>query len=409
MSANPTITNIRGNIGKFDFDKQGWSSVLSTSAMLSPFSKTDDVRRTNFSSIQGSHVIPIKNMRAPYVRTGYETILPVRVGGKFISTAEEDGEVTKVTSKYVEVRYKTLGTKRYTLHSWTTKEESGTCYTHTMITSLSAGDTVIKDDTIIYANTFFEPDIFNPKRVLYRQGDIITVALSEDPETYEDSGSISEDVYSRLATTVTKVKSIVVNNSDNIINLIGVNSKVEPNTVLFSILDKTLGDTKNLDDRAREILQNLKTTSPKAKLKGTVSKIVIYYNCEFETLSESLKELVTISDAKLKEETGFTGRVTNSYSINGVPLNANSVEIKVYLHIEDMMSIGDKAIFGNQVKFTVGSVFKNKVSAADGTIVDGFFSNRSIQARIINSPMLIGTTSMLLEKITDKVVDMYFN
>jgi hypothetical protein len=244
---------------------------------------------------------------------------------------------------------------------------------------------------------------------LYRQGDIITVALSEDPETYEDSGSISEDVYSRLATTVTKVKSIVVNNSDNIINLIGVNSKVEPNTVLFSILDKTLGDTKNLDDRAREILQNLKTTSPKAKLKGTVSKIVIYYNCEFETLSETLKELVTISDAKLKEETGFTGRVTNSYSINGVPLNANSVEIKVYLHIEDMMSIGDKAIFGNQVKFTVGSVFKNKVSAADGTIVDGFFSNRSIQARIINSPMLIGTTSMLLEKITDKVVDMYFN
>lgn len=409
MSANPTITNVRGNIGDFDFDKQGWSSVLSTSAMIAPFAKNDDVKRLNFSSIQGSHVIPIKNMRAPYVRTGYETILPVRVGGKFISTAEEEGVVTKVTSKYVEVLYKTLGTKRYTLRSWTTKEESNTCYTHTMVTSLTIGDTVIKDDTVIYADTFFEPDIFNPKRVLYKQGDIATIALSEDPETYEDSGSISEDIYARLATTVTKVKSIVVNNTDNIINLIGVNSKVEPNTVLFSILDKSLGDTKNLDDRAREILQNLKTTSPKAKLKGTVSKIVIFYNCEFDTLSESLKELVTISDAKLKEETGFTGRVTNSYSINGISLSADSVEIKLYLHAEDMMSIGDKAIFGNQLKFTVGSVYKNKVSATDGTIVEGFFSNKSIQARIVNSPMLIGTTSMLLDKITDKVIDMYFN
>ena len=72
------------------------------------------------------------------------------------------------------------------------------------------------------------------------------------------------------------------------------------------------------------------------------------------------------------------------------------------------MGIGDKAILGNQMKFTVGDVFFNDVRTKDGTDIDMLFSARSIGNRIVCSPFQIGTTSMLLEKITDNIVDMYF-
>lgn len=348
-------------------------------------------------------------MRAPYIRTGYESIIPIRVSDKFVTTAKENGIVNKVTNNSITVTYETLGKKTYAIKNWTSKEESGACYTHVMITSLKENDTFIKDDTLIYDSAFFEPDIFNPRRVIYRQGDTITVALAEDPQTYEDSGAISKTMAGHLATTVTKVKSIVVSNTDNIIGMVNTGDKVEPSNVLFSITDSMLGNIKELDERTREILQNIKTSSPKAKLRGTIDKIVIYYNCEFEELSESLKELVKISDAKLIKDTGYNGKVNNSYSINGVPLAEGNVEIKIYIHVVDKMGIGDKAIFANQLKFTVGEVYDYTITGTEGTVVDAVFSHKSIAARVVNSPIMIGTTSMVLEQLAKKAVDLYFN
>ena len=44
-------------------------------------------------------------MRAPYVRTGYEAIIPIRAGERFVTVAEDKGVVTKVTPSQVEVEY----------------------------------------------------------------------------------------------------------------------------------------------------------------------------------------------------------------------------------------------------------------------------------------------------------------
>jgi hypothetical protein len=72
------------------------------------------------------------------------------------------------------------------------------------------------------------------------------------------------------------------------------------------------------------------------------------------------------------------------------------------------MGIGDKAILGNQLKFTVGEVYEYDMKTMDNKEIDLVFSNTSIKARIVNSPDLIGTTSTLLSVITDKALDMYF-
>lgn len=408
MSANPNIDNTRGILKDFNIEDHGFASILSSSAMLAPFAINEDMKRLNFVNIMNSHVIPIANMRAPYIRTGYETIVPIKADGKFVRIAKENGTVTNVTNKAVDVTYVSGKKETIQLTSWTTKEESGACYTHTMITSLNKGDTLIKDDTLSYVDSFFEPDIFNPKRVIYKAGTYVNVALLEDMQTYEDSAAISTKMNKELGTTVTKVKSTVVNTSDAILDIKLKGTKLEPNDVLFTITDGALANIKNLDLKALSILQDIKNISPKAKIRGVISKIVVYYNCEIEELSTTLKELVRISDENLKRETGYTGRVTSAYSIQGTPLLEGKVEIKMYIQVADTMGIGDKAIIGNQLKFTVGEVFDYNMNTLDGKEIDLVFSNKSIKGRIVNSPELIGTTSTLLSVITDIAVNEYF-
>lgn len=354
-----------------------------------------------------SHVIPINNMRVPYVRTGYEAIIPIRSDKKFVITAEDEGKVSKVTKSEVEIIYKSLGKKSYKIKDWTSKEESHACYTHVMLSNVKEGDKVTKDDTIIYDSSFFEPDIFNPKRVIYKMGDVVTVALMEDPETYEDSGTLAKSLSKRLGTTVTKIKSFVLECTDNVLDMKAVGSKVEPTDTLFTITDNMLPMTK-LDDKTLEILKELKNKSPKAKIRGVISKIDIRYNCNIEDMSETLKTIVTNFDKKFKQDTGYTGKVSSSYSIEGKPLQPGEIQIKYYIQTDVQMGIGDKAIFGNQCKFTIGEVFENSFEAQDGTPIEATFSYRSINARIVNSAMLLGTTGMVLEKLTDKVTKLYF-
>lgn len=346
-------------------------------------------------------------MRVPYVRTGYEAIIPIKAGEKFAITAEDSGKVIKLDKNSMTVKYDKKGDKTYKIASWSSKEESETCYTHTMVPNLQVGDKFIKDDTLIYNSSFFEPDIFNKKRVLYKQGDLITVALMENSETHEDSAAISGRLNNRLGTNITKVKSIIVKANDNIFNMVKPGDKLEPNSPLFTISD-SLSVTKGLDANAIKTLENIKSNTPKAKIRGVVDKVVIMYNCELDDVSDTLYELIKESDKRLKITKGNVGRVNAGYSVRGVSLVEGQVEIKIYIKANDSMGIGDKAIFCNQMKFTVGDIFDSEMHAEDGTEIDALFASRSISARMVNSCNTIGTTSMVLEKLTDKVLEMYF-
>lgn len=364
-------------------------------------------QKRNFISIQSAHAIPIKDMKVPFVRTGYESVFPVRCNKKFVVSAEDEGEVIDVTKKEVVVKYK-KGNVSYKIYSWTTKEESGSCFTHYLIPNVKKGDMISKDDTILYNSSFFEPDIFNPKRVVYKQGTYAYVAITEDSETYEDSGSISAKMAKRLSSVVTKVRSIVLDCKDNVHNLVKIGQKVEPGDPLFSFLSSNDLLSDKVDKEILNILQDIKTSTPKSKVKGEINSIVVYYNCEIEDLSESLKTIVKESDSRLKHQRGYPGKVNSSYSIKGVPLQPGEVEIKIYTTLDDVMSIGDKAIFGNQLKFTVGEVFKERYTEK-GDEIDATFGFVSIQNRIVNSANLLGTTSTLIKVLQDAAVNMYFN
>lgn len=354
-------------------------------------------------------------MRAPAVRTGYESIIPLRSSDKFCVSAENDGVVTSLSNKYMEVEYNNGSKKKFPIKSWTTKEEAGSCYSHTLVPNFKVGDKFNKDDSLLYNPHFFEPDIFYKGRVLYKQGTLVTVAIVDDPETYEDSGAISEKLKSRLGIKTTKVISIVVDKTDEILNMVNIGQKVEPTDILFTFMStdslSLSKDESKLDKETLELLRDYKSSSPKAKVRGVVKDIVIYYNVDDYgvEVTESLREKIIDSDKRLGLNKGFPGKVNSSYSIKGIPLDKGKIEIKIYIEVNEEMGTGDKAIFCNQIKFTVGDIFSNKVTALeDGREIEALFGYTSIQNRIVNSPILTGSTSALIEHLEDKIIEMYF-
>ena len=409
LTVSPGVINSLGMVTNVDInEKTSWAQILSTSAMLAPFATNDDVKRLVFSGIQAEHVVPMLNMDIPYVRTGTETLIANRLGGKYAVISKGDGMVTYVDDKKIVVKYKDEKDEvTYKLITWYSKVESNSCYKHTMVPNCRNGDKIKKDDVLGYISSFFRPDPYDKKRVVYLQHNIVRMAFIEDLTTYEDSTAISEEFSKKMSIENIKINNQIADSADNIVYTVKIGSVVKIEDPLITTSNQYI-DLTGLTDDEIELMNESNNTTLKAKYNGIVDNIEIYYNCELEDMSKTLRDLVNSSDKKLKEKTGYTGKVNSSYSINGVPLEEGKVEIKVFLSIVDDMGIADKAIYGNQLKCTVGDKFKSIKTFEDGKPVDATFSTTSFEARIVSSFIKTGLLSTGARKIEETALNIYF-
>ncbi len=361
----------------------------------------------NFAQIQNGHVIPIKDMKVPALRTGYEAVLPYRLSETYCYMAEEDGKVISVSKKDIKIEFKSGKKKTVKLGTWNTKEESGVSYKHTLVTDLKTNDKFKIGNTISYDQAFFEPDIFDKTRVIFKTGSTMRIALMETTDTYEDAVTISKKISDNLGTSITKSKSFILDVNDSILNLVNIGDKVEPNSLLFTIGDDNIVNTDGrFDKQSLAILQNIKSKSPKAKMRGKVQNIKIFYNAELEELSSSLKEIAVESNKRLDGK--HTGQVNSSYSIKGNPLVPGTVEVKVYMEDEVAAGIADKLLLSLQLKCTISDVYTHDFTTEDGIDIDGTFSAKSISSRIVTSADMNATTNTVLKVLGEKAVEMYF-
>ncbi len=409
LSVAPGMTNSLGMLSTVDIDdKTSWAQILSTSAMLAPFATNDDVKRLVFSGIQAEHVVPMMDMDVPYVRTGYDGLIANRLSGKYAVISKGEGMVTFVDDKKIVVKYKDVKDEvTYKLISWYSKAESNSCYKHTMVPNCRNGDKIKKDDVLGYISSFFRPDPYDKKRVTYLQHRIVRMAFMEDLTTYEDSTALSEEFAKKMEIENIKINGHTMDAADNIVHVAKLNSTVKIEDPLITTSNQYI-DLTGLTEDEIELMNESNNTTLKSKYNGIVDNIEVYYNCELEDMSKSLRDVVNSSDKRLKEKTGYTGKVNSSYSINGVPLEVGKVEIKVFLSIVDAMGIADKAIYGNQLKCTVGDIFKSIKTFEDGINVDATFSTTSFEARIVSSFIKIGLLSTGMRKIEETALNMYF-
>lgn len=406
--------NLRGMIDITDNDYEtNPSKLLSTSALLVPGVDHDDPKRVNFVGIQNSHTIAARDYHQPLLRTGYEYMVPHRTSKLYCYAAKQSGTIVDKTAKTITIEYKDLTKVTIPIGRQHGLAE-GTCYPHNLTSEYNVGDKFSKDDILTYNTNFFEKDWLDPKRVIMKINALVTTALTLNNEVYEDSSALSHKLAEKLSTRITKVKSFVVEFGKNLINILPVGTAVEPNTVLFTILDET-SNLSNLTEDTVQLLSTLAHISPKAKLKGVIDKYEIYYNGSVTDMSPTLKKLAKQLDAEIKVESKHTdlevenNAVDSEYRVEGNNLQPDTLEIKVYITIDVQASQGDKFVFGAQLKTVVGDIMQYNIHTEDNREVLAMFGFKSISNRMVLSPYIAGTTNTLLKEVSKQVAAEYFS
>jgi hypothetical protein len=411
LTADPNFANLRGVTKPWD-GKVTPTKLMSTSALLAPCADRDDGKRVNFISIQQSSGMSAIGYRPTPLRTGYEQVLAHRVDDLFAYTAKEDGVVTAVSPKAITITYKDGLTRSVELGR-RFGIVAGTTMPHTIESTLKEGDKVKKGDLVAFNSHYFEVDPHDPKQAIWKAGVMVKTAVLECADTLEDSSVISEETAAKMAAYTTKVREIVVKFDQSIHQLVSVGDDVEGESILCTIEDPFTANNTLFGDDSLNSLRLLSQYTPRAKYHGKVEKIEVYYNGETEDMSESLKAITQSSDklrrqkAKELNETYTNGQVDASMHVDKRPLEMDHLVIKIYITGLQPASVGDKGVFGNQLKTIFGRVMSGKNETESGTKVDALFSYESIAARIVLSPEIMGTTNTLLRVISKRVADVY--
>lgn len=412
LSADPQFVSLRGVSKRYEIGKTGATALLSTSALLSVAADRDDPKRVNFIGIQHGHGVACAGYHASHVRTGYEQVIAHRTSDLFAFTAKKPGKVVSITEHGMVVEYED-GTKKGIELGRRYGNAEGATIPHDVTTDLKVGDKFKVGDLLSYNTGFFERDFFDPSQVVWKAGTTVTVALMESPLTLEDSSAISQKTADLLMTKTSKVREIIVNFKQSISHLVKVGQTVESGNILCVIEDAATARNELFDEKSIDTLRLAQAMMPPAKFAGTVERIEVFYHGEKEDMTDSLRAIANASDRELAARHKAVGRSTTSGAVDesfrseGNPLNLDTLAIKITITADVPAGVGDKGVFGNQMKTVFGKVLEDEVTTESGQVVDAIFGQKSISDRIVTSPEVIGTTTVLLELAAQRALKAY--
>lgn len=329
----------------------------------------------------------------------------------FCTNARQDGVVKEITDKGIIVQYKDGTTEGFETGTVFGRAE-GSIYPHNLKSDLKVGQRFKTGDNLVHNTGFFERSMFDPSVVVMKNSMTVKVALMETPQTHEDSSAISKELGEKMRAKTTKMKSIVVDFGQSLHDVITVGQKVGPKTPLMTITDDISSDM-GFDADSLKVLRKIANQAPRAGYLGTITRIEVFYNGEMSDMSESLRTITRKANSELaarrhlKGVKGANGKVTDEYGISGKPLTLNRAEIRIFIELSTSAGVGDKLVFANQMKGTIGEVMDYTVTTVAGETIDAIFGYKSISNRIVNSPIVMGTTITLLNVLADRMVKTY--
>lgn len=372
------------------------------------------MKRIVFASIQAGHRLPVRGAMPNPIRTGYDNIIAHRVDDKFAYTAKQDGVIKEKAPKYVIVEYKD-GSQVNVELGVRVASSKGNYYKHELICDLEKGFKFKKGHVLVFNTAFFTRDLLNLSQVVPKDRIIARMMFIESDDTFEDSSAMSSKLFGPLTTVAVKQKLIVVNANDNLLNVVKVGDYVEEDTELAIIDDQVFSDKTHFDSSSTEILKRLSKISPKAGVKGKITKIEGFFFCEEDELSPSIKQVIggivkeTFSGTKthIKDRRALSGQINEPLKFGGDLIGPGQVGIRIFIEYDLGIISGDKFVFFNQGKSVLGRVWDEDIKTETGRDIHVMFGYTSVNARIIASPSLIGTTNTLLRLVTERALSAY--
>lgn len=325
--------------------------------------------------------------------------------------AKADGHVVSCDESGIIIEYtdgKQVGIQLGRIYG----SAAGLTIPHTVRATLKAGDKFSKFDPIAYNTNFFEPDVLDPKRIIWKTAMLVNTVLFESPDTLEDSSSLSKALSVKMSTKKSDIKNVIVNFDQEIHRMVTLGEAVESDTALCLIEDAISAMSGSLDDDTISTLRELDSQAPRAKVKGIVEEIEIYYNGDFDEMSETLQKLVLDSNKRISIKSAARGEKINSgavgeeFRIGNDPLLLDTACIRFYITSDVGTGIGDKGVFANQLKTVFGNVF-DELHSEYGENIDAIFGQKSESDRIVSSAAIVGTTNTLESIAAKRVIAAY--
>ena len=385
----------------------------------------DDGKRASFINVQTSHVLPTKKSNVSRVRSGYEKVIAHRTRMPFAYSAEQDGRIEEIDEAIgmVKIRYKDGSIHCINYGVEYDKNGGGGFYTTQKITinNFKVGDKFNRGDIIVYNPDFFTKDPYS-KQVDMNIGVLADIAFMESDGTIEDGSTITKSLSDDLEINPCHVRTLTLTRDTTVHKFANIGTKVlstDP-IIIFdeSVIPETMG---NMDDEMISILGKLNRATPKAKFTGTIVQIDAYYKCRLEEMSPSIQKIVKLAGSlknaryKFAKGTDSTNNYLPSTKVVGTDrlgtdvLDDEHVIFKFYIKQDMGMNAGDKIVFDSSLKSVCGGVVDHDIQVEDGSVqVKGLMSYRSINARIIMSPLLVGCATKVLERTEEQILDMYF-
>lgn len=413
LTADPMFTNVRGKTRRWDKEKDGAAKLVSTAMLLSPGSDRDDPRRTNFVGIQNSSTTFATGYTPMPLRTDFARMVAHRTGELYAITAKKPGKVTEVSDDYVKVEY-TDGTAAVYETGRKFGVWSGSTIPHDVTSNVEVGQEFGVGTVLTYNTNYFVKDTLDPTQVILKFGTLARTVMIQTNGTFEDSCAVTEEFAKKLTTRLTLPRYVRVEFEQQVRDLVKVGDTLDLESILCTLEDSTESTSQLFDEEALATLKLLSNKNPRAKMTGKVDKIEVIYNGELDDMTPSLKKLAVHSDktrGSLNEKLGKTkmsGQVDGSMRFDGTALDKNSAAIIIYITGDFGMNIADKAVFGNQMKCTVGEILVGEHETEDGEQIDAHFGQKSASNRIVENVMLIGTTNRLLVATGQAAVNAYF-
>lgn len=374
LTLEPNITSTRGYIdiaGQENVEKLNSAQLLTPNEMLTPLGvQHDDPARTAMMYKQSMYMVPVEDSDSVLIGNGIEKVLPYHLSSEFVIYAKDDGKVVEKTDDYIVVKYKD-GTYRTidTTIQMKKNAAAGFYIPIQMKTNLKLGDKVVKNEILAWDDRTFKKD-GNEKEVSMRLGPLVKIAIIPEWDVYEDSAPISKNCSERLATQMVMPVTVSLNKDAYVSKMVKIGDHVNAGDTLITFDD--FHDDPDVaalikamrEDQAEDIVESSSTTK-KTHYTGEIADIQVITTVELDSLSDSLKKIVSSYWKKIEKKDRLLEKYKNEGDMNFyksgnlITQSATPVEpdyrgnvkgthveegviITFYVSFRDVMARGDK-------------------------------------------------------------------
>jgi len=396
-----------------------------------PYVNRDDPKRIGFASGQTKHVIPADEFTPPIIGTGFEQTIIYKTGNDFGYKAKRNGSVVKVDdiNKFLVIKYDDGTADRVDFGSRYNRN-SDFFLSNNLEANVKEGDLVKKGEVVTYNKDFFKKHM---GRLMFTQGVISRVAVTEGEVTEEDSCAISQHLANKLTSSVIKKKQIVLGPNANIVKSLKIGDFVRYGDalILYEDFKDTDSDMSLLDLLGQSddsVLDSISRHSSHSNATGHIIDIKIYWTVEPELMGESCKKFVKnyikekkarieieeqASGCKSRERFEIDKSKPYRDRINGAEVERDGgIVIEYFVSHSNGKIPGDKITVNSSLKSVITQVIPDELTPRRFNNrydrIDCVFSFIGINARMVSSVWFNGYLGKILFEYGKRVADEFF-